>query len=74
MELGKTCKHCKFSAGEKGNRQCRIDPPQMQLFLVPKPNLAGGPPQLVVESASGWPTVLDSQWCGKQEPKFTVVQ
>lgn len=68
------CAGCRFSAKEQKDRVCRFNPPNTTMFMIPiagPPMRPGMPPQqgMQVQTQTWFPVVVDSQWCGKFEPR-----
>lgn len=71
----KSCRHSNVSAeGENVSISCRRYPPTVMYVPIPQKSLVGGPPNVGWMTASGFPTVLDSMWCGEwQAGRLTAV-
>lgn len=68
LNARRTCDMCEcfspstvaLAEGEMRMGQCRLNPPHVQMILLP-PRVVGGPPQEF--NLSNWPIVAADNWC-----------
>lgn len=71
MNLNRRCETCTASVQTESDLQCRYNPPEVTVVLVPETDAVGRiTPRLA--NLAGWPSMKPDQFCMKWAPVFKL--